>query len=220
MFQNNKTAAVGIVGLGRFGMALAKRLSELGKEVLVIDENESKLRELREYTDFAFVVGDLSKEALRETGIQNCEVAIICIGEKIDVSILATLNVVSLGVPRVIAKAISSEHGCVLEKIGAEVVYPERDMALRLANRIVTRNVLDYLTLNSDMEISEVQIPDRLVGKTIDEAETRKKYGVNIIAIEQGSGILTEIDPERHFEEDDVLVIIGSKKNVQQFGTE
>lgn len=220
MFQNGKTAAVGIVGLGRFGMALAKRLSELGKEVLVIDENESKLRELREYTDFAFVVGDLSREALRETGIQNCEVAVICIGEKIDVSILAALNVVSLGVPRVIAKAISSEHGCVLEKIGAEVVYPERDMALRLANRIVTRNVLDYLTLNSDMEISEVQIPDRLIGKTIDEAETRKKYGVNIIAIEQGSGILTEIDPERHFEEGDVLVIIGSKKNVQQFGTE
>ena len=141
--KGKETYSYGIIGLGRFGTALAKTLSEAGKEVVVIDHMECKVRELRQYTENAFVSEDLSKEVLEEIGIQNCDTVIVCIGEKIDTSILTTLNVVSLGVPRVIAKAISPEQGEVLEKIGAEVVYPERDMALRLAKRLLTNNILD-----------------------------------------------------------------------------
>lgn len=217
MFQNKKSAAIGIIGLGRFGSALAIRLCELGKEVMVLDENEEKVKEMRSYTEYAFVVEHLTRKTFQDAGIQNCEVVVVCIGEKIDVSILATLNVVSLGVPKVIAKAISAEHGYVLKKIGAQVVYPEHDMALRIANRIVSHNVLDYLTLNSDVQISEMLIPASLVGSTVESAEIRKKYGFNIIAIEQGDDIIIDIEPDRVFQEGDIMVIIGKKENIRPF---
>ena len=112
--KNTKSSTFGVIGLGRFGTALAMSLSEAGKDVIVVDCNEEKVRELRHYTEYAFVTDNLSKEALQEIGIQNCDTVIVCIGEKIDISILTTLNVVSLGVPHVISKAISSDHGTVL----------------------------------------------------------------------------------------------------------
>ena len=117
--KKSKANLFGVIGLGRFGTALAISLSEAGKDVIVVDRNEEKVKNLRQYTEYAFVTENLSKEALKEVGIQNCDTVIICIGERIDTSILTTLNVVSLGVPHVIAKATSQEQGAVLEKIGA-----------------------------------------------------------------------------------------------------
>ncbi|MBQ5749616.1 MAG: TrkA family potassium uptake protein, partial [Oscillospiraceae bacterium] len=140
MFKKEKKTkpSYGIIGLGRFGMALALELAESGADLLVIDRVEELVREMREYTENAFVVQNLDKKTLSDTGIGNCDVVIICIGEHIDTSILTTLNVVSLGVKTVIAKASSAEHGEILEKLGAEVVFPERDMGVRLAHRLET----------------------------------------------------------------------------------
>ena len=157
MRKNRETYSYGIIGLGRFGTALAKTLAEAGEEVIVIDNTESKVKELRQFTENAFVAETLTKEVLEEIGIQNCDTVVVCIGEKIDTSILTTLNVVSLGVPRVIAKAISPDQGAVLEKIGAQVVYPESDMAVRLANRLLANSVLDYISLNNNVEITEIK---------------------------------------------------------------
>ncbi len=214
---SKKNGAIGIIGLGRFGMALAQRLCELGKEVLAVDESEAKIKEIRNYTEYAFVVDNFTKETLQEAGIQNCEVVVVCISEKIDVSILTTLNVVSLGVPKVIAKSVSYEQGCVLEKLGAEVVYPERDMALRVAKRIVAANVLDYLSLNGGIEISEIKILDKWVNKSIGQLDIRKQYNLNIIAIEQGNNIVTEISPQYKFSKDDIIIVIGKKESIEEF---
>ena len=214
---NKKNGAIGIIGLGRFGMALAQRLCELGKEVLAVDESEAKIKEIRNYTEYAFVVDNFTKETLQEAGIQNCEVVVVCISEKIDVSILTTLNVVSLGVPKVIAKSVSYEQGCVLEKLGAEVVYPERDMALRVAKRIVAANVLDYLSLNGGIEISEIKILDKWVNKSIGQLDIRKQYNLNIIAIEQGNNIVTEISTQYKFSKDDIIIVIGKKESIEEF---
>lgn len=219
MYNNKKAAAIAVIGLGRFGTSLAKGLCELGKEVLVIDESEAKVKELRAYTEYAFVCDKLTKEALSEAGIQNCEVVVVCIGQRIDVSILVTLHAVSLGVPKVIAKATSSEQGYVLEKIGAEVVYPEHDMAIRLAKRIVNNNIIDYLSLNNEIEISEIKIIDKYVGKSIDEASIRKKYKLNIIAIKHKDDIITDINPSYVFKEDDIIVVIGKKDHMHIFET-
>ena len=120
--KKNKKAVYGIIGLGRFGQALASELSLSGAELIVLDCNEDKVSELREITENAYVVKSLDKKTLQETGIKNCDVVVVCIGEQIDCSILTTLNLVSLGIPRVIAKATSAEHGIILEKLGAEVV--------------------------------------------------------------------------------------------------
>ena len=126
MFNRNRRDrdTYGIVGLGRFGHALAMELAASGADLLVLDRDEEKVREIREYTENAYVVKSLDKKSLAETGIQNCDVAVVCIGEQMDTSILTTLNLVSLGVPTVISKATSVEHGEILEKLGAGVVYP------------------------------------------------------------------------------------------------
>ena len=134
----------GIVGLGRFGYALAMELAASDADILVLDKDEEKVREMREYTESAYVMKTLDKKSLAETGIQNCDVAVVCIGEHMDTSILTTLNLVSLGIPVVIAKATSLEHGQILEKLGAEVVYPEHDMAVRLAHRLETSKMLEF----------------------------------------------------------------------------
>ena len=124
MFKAQKNTSFGIIGLGRFGTALALKLIEAGCEVIVVDRNENKVKAMREYTDYAYVANELTKQVLEEIGIQNCDTVVICIGEAIDTSILVTLNVVNLGVRRVISKAISQDQGEVLEKLGAEIVYP------------------------------------------------------------------------------------------------
>ena len=173
----------GVIGLGRFGMALAVTLAESDNDVIVMDREKSSIREMRNYTDYAFVTNDLSMEALREAGIHNCDVVIVCIGEKVDVSVLTTMSVIEMGVPRVIAKALSPEQGAVLKKLGAEVVYPERDMALRLGRRLLSGNFLDYIPLDHSVQITQIRIPERMVGKTVEQIQLRRKYGLNIIAI-------------------------------------
>ena len=216
--KNWQSSTFGVIGLGRFGTALAKALAEAGKEVIVVDCNEEKVRELRHYTEYAYVTDNLSKDTLQEIGIQNCGTVIVCIGEKIDTSILTTLNVVSLGVPHVIAKAISSDQGGVLEKIGAEVVYPERDMALRLGKRLIANNnFLDFITLSNEVEIQQVPVTDRIVGVSIERLNVRKKYGLNIIAIESDGNTEIEIAPEYRIRKDDILVVIGKMDNICKF---
>ena len=216
--KNWQSSTFGVIGLGRFGTALAKTLAEAEKEVIVVDCNEEKVRELRHYTEYAYVTDNLSKDTLQEIGIQNCGTVIVCIGEKIDTSILTTLNVVSLGVPHVIAKAISSDQGAVLEKIGAEVVYPERDMALRLGKRLIAKNnFLYFITLSNEVEIQQVPVTDRIVGVSIERLNVRKKYGLNIIAIESDGNTEIEIAPEYRIRKDDILVVIGKMDNICKF---
>ena len=132
--KKKESASFGVIGLGRFGTALAITLAQAGKEVIAVDRDESRVKELRQYTDYAFVADSINSDTLKEIGIQNCDVVAVCIGEKIDASILITMSVIDLGVPKVIAKASSVEQGEVLKRIGATVVYPEKDMAVRLGN--------------------------------------------------------------------------------------
>ena len=210
----NKKAVYGIVGLGRFGQALAEELAASGSELIVLERDEEKAREMRELTDNAYVVKNLDKKSLQETGIQNCDVAVVCISEQMDTSILTVLNLVSLGIPRVIAKAASAEHGIILEKLGAEVVYPERDMAVRLASRLETSRELDMVQLSERINISSMRVPEQLVGKTVTDANLRAKFGLNIIAIENRSTVLDTIRPDYIFRTEDLLFLAGSKEGL------
>ena len=207
----------GVIGLGRFGMALAVTLAESDNDVIVMDREESSIREMRNYTDYAFVTNDLSMEALREAGIHNCDVVIVCIGEKVDVSVLTTMSVIEMGVPRVIAKALSPEQGAVLKKLGAEVVYPERDMALRLGRRLLSGNFLDYIPLDHSVQITQIRIQERMVGKTVEQIQLRRKYGLNIIAIESGSETTIEVQPDYQLKDGDIIVVIGKADNINTF---
>ncbi len=219
MFQKSKKEKTifAIIGLGRFGYALALELAAAGSELIVVDKNEEKVREIREVTENAFVVKSLDKKALLDTGVQNCDVAIVCIGEEMSSSILTTLNLVSIGVPTVIAKATSSEHGEILEKLGAEVVYPERDMAIRLAGRLETTKVLDYIQLSEKINISKLIIPEKAIGKTVLDIGTRERFGLNIIAIENVGTVVETVGPDYVFCRNDILYVSGRREGILKF---
>ena len=142
--MKSSAESYGVIGLGRFGTALVKTLAAAGKEVIAVDKDEAKVKAVRGYTDYAFVIDELNETSLKETGMQNCGTVTICIGEQIDISILTTMLVTKLGVPHVISKAASEVHGEVLKRLGAEVVYPEADMAVRIGKRLISGNLLDY----------------------------------------------------------------------------
>lgn len=217
MKKKDKKTSYGIIGLGKFGTALAYELAKSNNvELLVIDDEEEKVRDFREITDSAFVSNALDRKTLLESGIQNCDVAIVCIGEHLDVSVLTTLNLVELGVKRVIAKATSEAHGEILAKLGAEVVYPEKDIAIRLANRLENTNVLDYVEFSEKISISKFIVPNCFIGKSVKDVNTRVKYGINIIAIEHENDIIDVIDPQYVFTSKDILYASGSKTGIEK----
>lgn len=213
-----KTSEIyGIIGLGRFGFNLAKNLSGMGKEIIVVDNDPKKIKEVTLYTDNAFLVEELNKETLIETGIQSCDTVIVGIGETIDVGILATLTVIQLGVKKVIAKAITPEQGCVLEKIGAEVVYPEKEMAIRLAKRLVSPKTMEYISLSEEVDITEIELSEKVDLVTVAQFNIRKEFGLNIIAVKHGDSIITEITPDTVLHNRDSIVVIGKRVNIEKF---
>ena len=201
----------GIIGLGRFGTALATELCAAGADMIIIDKDEERIDFAKELTENAYIVKNLEKKTLIDAGFHNCDVVVLCIGDQIDVSILTTLNLIAMKVPKVIAKASSAEHGDVLEKLGAEVVYPERDMALRLAHRLETSQSLDFIQLSEKLNISKFVLPEKAEGKTVVEVNFRGKFGINIIAIENGKNINESVRPDYIVQNGDILYLAGSK---------
>ena len=181
---------------------------------MVLDGDEDKVRSMRDYTDNAYVLTSLEKKALLDTGIQNCDVAVVCIGEHIDTSIMTTLNLVSMNIPKVIAKATSAEHGVILEKLGAEVVYPERDMAIRLANRLEISRMLDVVQLSEQINITKMHIPAQMINKTVVEVNLRSRFNLNIIAIENNGKVIEVVRPDYVFRADDILFLSGSREDI------
>ena len=211
--MKNKNITYGIIGLGRFGYSLAQKLASMGAEILVADKEETKVSLLREVTENAFVTSDLERKTLSDMGFSNCDVVIVCIGA-IDVSILTVMKLQNLGVKRIIATATSQEHGEILSKLGAEIVYPEQDMALRLANRLEMGQGLDFIELSASIKVAKFNVPKEFVGKTILDVSLRENFGLNIIAIENNGKVVDTIRPTYAFDENDVLYLCGSKKAI------
>lgn len=207
----------GVIGLGRFGMALAQSLAAAGREVLVIDREQSKINQAAAFTDNAYRVDELTKENLEAVGLPECDVVIIGIGEKLDVSILAALTVLRLGVKRVIAKAKSEEHGEVLKTLGAEVVYPEKDMAVRLAGKLMAPHVLEYISLSEDIDILEIALTSKVSGKTVLELDLRRQFGLNIIAVEQNDRLTADVRPDMVLQAGDTIAVIGKPGQIKAF---
>lgn len=213
MFKSKKREKLiyGIIGLGRFGTALAVELAAAGADMIIIDKAEERIDFAKELTENAYIVRNLDKKTLTETGMHNCDVVALCIGEQIDVSILTTLNLISMGIPKVIAKASSADHGDILVRLGAEVVYPERDMAIRLAHRLETSETLDFIQLSEKLNISKFILPQKAEGKTVIDVNFRGKFGLNIIAIENQDEINESVRPDYVFKNGDILYLSGSK---------
>ncbi|OAB45914.1 potassium channel family protein [Paenibacillus glacialis] len=210
-----------VIGLGRFGSSIALELMALNYEVLGIDRNEEIVSDMSDLLTYAVVADASDEEVLKSLGVRNFDCGIVAIGEDIQTSILATILLKDLGVSTVIAKAISVLHGRALEKLGVDrVVYPERDMGIRVAHQLVTPNLLDYIELSEDYSIVEMKVPMCLDGKTLTEINTRSRFGCSIVALHRTAGIIIAPTGMDQVRMGDIMVLIGSNANIEQFENE
>ena len=199
-----------VIGLGRFGSEVSRRLCELGCEVLAIDNHSDVVQQISSSVTQAVMADARDKEVLRALGVKDFDCAIIAIGGSLADSVLATMNVKELGVPRVVCKAHDETHRQVLMKLGADqVVIPEQEQAIRLARSLSSHNVLDYIELSAECGIIEVPAPKAWVGKSLKELNVRAKLGVNILAVKQGEDINVSPSAEYPIGEKDILVVLG-----------
>ena len=178
-----------VIGLGRFGEAMATTLAELGQDVLGIDTDDHRVNELADRVPHLVCLNAIDARALREAGVGDVDVAVVSIGANVEASLLIVMTVKELGVPTVVAKATSAIHGRILEKLGVDrVAYPEREVATRMAHSLVVPNVLDYVGLSKDFSIIEIPAPAAFVGKTLRALDLRAKHGLTLIAVKRGAG--------------------------------
>ena len=199
-----------VIGLGRFGSALARQLCKLGAEVLAMDVRSALVQQVAGDVTHA-VVGDAQdKEVLRSLGVRNFDCAVIAIGDNLGASVLIAMNLKELGVPYIVCKAHDETHRKVLEKLGVDrVVIPEQEHAQRLGRSLYSHNVLDYIELSEAYGILEVPAPKPWIGKSLKELNVRAKLGVNIIAVENGKK--TNVSPPADYaiREGDIMVVLG-----------
>lgn len=209
-----------VIGLGRFGTSIARRLHEAGQEVLGIDINEERVEDAEFFVTHAVVADSTDEKALTSLGITNFDCVIVAIGDDIQSSILTVMLLKNLGIRKIIAKALGKRHGQVLEAIGAHwVIYPERDMGERVANQLLSPNMLNYIELSKNYNIEEVIIPSKMVGKNLRELDIRAKFNVSVIAIVRSEDIIISPSPEELLQKEDILVTIGMRNDLAKFSS-
>ncbi|MCZ1264446.1 MULTISPECIES: TrkA family potassium uptake protein [Paenibacillus] len=216
-----KTQQFAVIGLGRFGSSLAQELMELGYEVLGIDKNEEVVEDMSELVTHAVVADSTDEEVLRSLGIRNFDCCVVAIGADIQTSILTAILLKELGVKTVVAKAISVLHGRALDKLGIDrVVYPERDMGIRVAHQLVTPNLLDYIELSDDYSIVEMKVPACLHNKTLSTLNARVRFGCSIVALQKEAGVIIAPTALDSLQMGDIMVIIGMNDDIDRFEEE
>lgn len=220
-----------IVGIGNFGGYLAKRLTNLGHEVIGVDSNESRIEMIKDSITHSIMMDATDQAAVKNLPLKETDVVIIAIGEDIGASIMSTAIFKQLNSKRIIARAINSLHETVIQAIGVdEIIHPEEETADRLSKRLQMKGVLDSLEISDEYNIVEVKVPKRYLEMTVAEADIRKEYYLNIltiIKIEQKKNLLGintphknvigVVTPEYKFAADDVMLLFGKIKNIQEF---
>ncbi|RIW18399.1 TrkA family potassium uptake protein [Algoriphagus lacus] len=220
-----------VVGMGNFGYYLAKRLTDLGHEVVGVDTSEIKIEQVKDHITHAVALNATDQHAVSNLPMKDCDVVVIAIGEDVGASIMTTAIFKQMKAKRIIGRAINALHETVIRAIGVdEIIHPEEETAERLAKRLQLKGVLDSLEISEDYNIVEVKVPSRYVGMTVSEANIRKEFSLNImttIKIKEQTNILGiklpkrevagVISPDYILEEDDILLLFGKIKNLQEF---
>ena len=191
-----------VIGLGRFGRAVACELGSLGHEVLALDNSEENVQH----------IADSVTQAI-------CDCCVVAIGTDIEASILITVMLKELGAKQVVCKALSALHARVLERVGADrVIQPEREIGQRLAQHLGRTNVIDYIGFSDDFSILEIKTPRSWIGKTLGQLGVRARYGINVLAIRHGKGGVADVTPgaDGRISENDLLVILGTNDKVDK----
>ncbi|AKJ65015.1 potassium channel family protein [Kiritimatiella glycovorans] len=206
-----------VIGLGNFGTYLAAELYQKGHEVLAIDRSSARVQDFKDSASRAVVADGADRRALEQLDIAEMDAVIVAVGSLVSQSILITLNVKELGVRKIYAKAISEPHGRILARVGAsEVLFPEKDLALTLAEKLHNPNVLDWLKFSEEYSISQFAVPDSFIGKTLRDLDLPHKYGIQVVAVrnEAQEKPHTVPDADYAFRSGDTLILIGPNEGL------
>ncbi len=220
-----------VIGAGRFGTSVAITLSKSGADVIVIDKDKDRVLQISDYVTQAVQLDAMDEKALRSVGVEKADVAIVSIGVQMEASILVTMTLKEMGIPRVVSKALTEAHGKVLSRVGADkIVFPERDMGAKLAKSLVSPTILDHIEVSPGYNIIELNVPEFLQGNSILKSKVRTKYGVQIVAVKKnipqlngkGESVLDEEvliapAPETVLEEGDTIIVIGKEDAIERF---
>lgn len=208
-----------VIGLGRFGGYLATQLRANGCEVLGVDSDRARAEELAETLNTVIIADATDKKALSKLDLPQMDAVVVCLGEGIEASTLAVLHLRDLGVKRIIAKVSADDHARILTRLGAEqVIFPERDIAIRLANSLTWSNILDYVPLASGYTITEVAPPNDVVGKSLADSQLRTRYGVHVIAVHRmAPEEMILAPPASHvIGPDEAIIVLGKHENIEK----
>lgn len=205
-----------VIGLGRFGTSIARTLYSLGNEVLALDIDDETVQEISQEVTHAVQADSTDENVLKALGLRNFDIGVVTIGADIKSSIMTTLILKEIGIKFVVAKAHDEIHAKVLYKIGADrVVFPERDMGVRVAHNLCSSSILDYIELSPDYSIMEVAAIKKWIGKSLKELNIRNKYGINVMAIKRGRDINISPEADEYIRKDDILVVIGGTESLK-----
>ena len=206
-----------VLGLGRFGSAVATTLVELGHEVLGVDNDEERVDALKDKITQAVQADITEEKVLKELGVKNFDAAIVSIATDLEASILVTMMLKEMGLKYIIAKAQSALHGKVLERIGVDkIVFPERDMGRRIARSLIIPNIKDYIELEPDYSVIEIEALPEFVDKSLSELDLRNKYGINVLAIKRDNSFNISPQAKDVIKKDDFLIVIGETKEITE----
>jgi trk system potassium uptake protein TrkA len=216
---------VAVLGLGNFGAHLARALARKGAEVMAIDIDEQAVLNIKDSVTQAVVANASDKKALLSLDIDKFDTVVVSLGEKVDASILVALFLKKVGVKEILVKAISEDHVEALKSVGATiVVFPERDIAEKVADNLVTPNLIDFIPVTDGHSIVEMKAPSQLLGKTLAELKIRNRYGVHVLAVripdevsDRKTGNIEIPDGDFRIQENQVLIIMGENKNIEKF---
>lgn len=208
-----------VIGAGNFGFNIARTLYEAGHEVLVIDNNRSHIQQISEHCSVAMVADAADKEFLAAQGLAEMDAVVVAIGERSHAATLATLFLKELGVKRLVVKSVNEDHGRILSKVGAdEVVYPEKDMAIKTARNLISPNILDMLSMTGDYTLNELAPPKTFIGKSLVELNLRSKYNILVLGIKD---VLTDEfilmpQADQKIKDSDLLLVLGKTADVDK----
>jgi trk system potassium uptake protein TrkA len=219
--MKEKAKSYAVIGLGFFGMSLARTLAEADCDVLAIDDQEENIQEIAELVTYAVKADVKEPGVLKSLGVKDVDVVIVTISENMEASILATIQAKDLGVPYVMAKAQSELHGRILRKIGAdEVLYPEQSMGVRVAHNLLTNGFSDLFELSTEFSLAEFRIPKAWAGKTLAQLHIREKHKINVIGIKRGEKVEINPDPGAMLPADCTLIAVGKNRDLNAVPTE
>lgn len=210
---------IAVIGLGNFGMNVAKELYARGHDVLIVDQSPELVQKGQEFSSKSVVADCAEREVLANLGLSTVETTIISMGNNLSGSILATMYAKELGVKNIIVKAISDDHKRILGKVGAtQIIFPEREMAVKLARSITTPNVLDYLPLTNSFSIMEIIPPKDFVGKSLSDLDLRKRYQIQVVGIKDALKDVIDmiVSPSRPIKASDRLIVLGEQEHLEK----